>query len=228
MPWQELSRMSLRSEFIALATQPDANVSQVCRRFGISRKTAYKWLGRSQPGAAETLADRSRRPHHSPRTTDAAMTAAVLAVRQEHPVWGGRKIGAVLRERGLTGVPSASTITAILRRAALLDPAAAAQHRPVVRFTQPAPNLLWQMDFKGHIPTVQQGRCHPLTVLDDHSRFNLGLIACADERTATVRTQLTQLFRCYGLPERILCDNGAPWGTAGSGVVHSPSSASGC
>lgn len=157
MPWQEQALMSLRSEFIALASQPKANVSQVCRRFGISRTTAYKWLGRHQAGSPDALADRTRRPHHSPRTTGTAMTTAVLAVRQEHPAWGGRTIGAVLHQRGLAAVPSASTITAILRRAAVLDPTTAAQHRPVVRFTAPAPNLLWQMDFKGHIATVRPG-----------------------------------------------------------------------
>jgi transposase InsO family protein len=210
--------MSLRSEFVGLATQPGANVSQLSRRFGISRKTAYKWLARARLGDATALADRSRRPHQSPRTTDATTAAAVVAVRTEHPAWGGRKIRAVLQARGHTAVPSASTVTAILRRAALLAPSDT-QPRPFVRFTAAAPNLLWQMDFKGHIATVHEGRCHPLTVLDDYSRFNLALAACADEQTATVKTQLMRLFRCYGLPERILCDNGAPWGTAGSGTV---------
>ena len=84
---------------------------------------------------------------------------------------------------------------------------------PYRRFEHPRPNDLWQMDFKGHIPMIRGGRCHPLTVLDDHSRFSLGVRACADERTQTVRDHLTSIFRLYGMPNTILVDNGSPWGS---------------
>ncbi|HEU5343533.1 MAG TPA: integrase core domain-containing protein, partial [Ktedonobacterales bacterium] len=97
-------------------------------------------------------------------------------------------------------------------------PAAAPQ-----RFCHPEPNDLWQLDFKGHLPLLAAtGRCHPLTALDDHSRFALGLRACADEQTATVQAALTALFQAYGLPRRILCDNGPPWGTAGAPTPWTP------
>ena len=112
-------------------------------------------------------------------------------------------------------VPAPSTITAILRRRGLLDPAFAGQPRAWQRFEHDAPNELWQMDFKGHVP-CGPGRCHPLTVLDDHSRYSLTLAACADEQTETVRTRLIHTFRHYGLPRRLLVDNGPPWGTAGA------------
>ena len=102
----------------------------------------------------------------------------------------------------------------MLRRHGLLDPAESGTHRAFVRFERPDPNDLWQMDFKGHFP-AGQGRCHPLTVLDDHSRYALGLEACAGETLATVREQVTRLFRRYGLPKAILTDNGSPWGTCG-------------
>jgi transposase InsO family protein len=85
----------------------------------------------------------------------------------------------------------------------------------VMRFERSAPNELWQMDFKGHV-AMGQARCHPLTVLDDHSRYSLGLIACADETDETVRRHLTAVFRRYGLPEAMLSDNGSPWGGSGS------------
>jgi transposase InsO family protein len=110
-------------------------------------------------------------------------------------------------------VPAASTITAILRRHGRLDGPRAGQPREWQRFEHPAPNDLWQMDFKGHFAMTDGKRCHPLTVLDDHSRYALGIIACANEQTETVRNALTALFQRYGLPRRILSDNGPPWGS---------------
>ena len=92
MPWKETSIMSSRTEFVALAHAPGANIRQLCRRFGISSRTAYKWLARYADAGAEGLPDRSRRPHHSPRRTPPAVEAQVLGVRQAHPAWGGRKI----------------------------------------------------------------------------------------------------------------------------------------
>jgi len=109
-------------------------------------------------------------------------------------------------------VPAPSTITEILRRNNQLDPEEARKHQPWQRFEAETPNRLWQMDFKGHFPLAHGGRCHPLTVLDDHSRFALGLRACGNERRITVQNDLTAIFRRYGLPERILVDNGSPWG----------------
>ncbi|QDV33069.1 IS481 family transposase [Tautonia plasticadhaerens] len=216
MPWNEASLMSLRTEFVALAAAEGANVRELCRRYGISPKTAYKWIARHRAGGADALADRPRRPARSPGRCPEPLEAEVLRLRDAHPAWGGRKLRARLVALGVTDVPAASTITAILRRHGRLDPAAAAAHRPSVRFEHDAPNRLRQMDFKGHFATAC-GRCHPLTVLDDHSRFALALEACGDERATTVRGHLTDLFRRYGLPERVLCDNGPPWGTAGLG-----------
>lgn len=212
MPWQEQSTMSLRYEFVRLAGREGANVQELCRRFGISRQTGYKWLRRYRQDGPAGLADRPRRPHRAPGQTAPAVEAQVVALRDRHPAWGGRKLRARLLAQGLADAPSASTITVILRRHGRLDPAEAARHAAWQRFEHPAPNDLWQMDFKGHIP-LAAGRCHPLTVLDDHSRFALGVVACPDERDATVRAALTALFRRYGLPWRILTDNGPPWGT---------------
>jgi transposase InsO family protein len=221
MPWLEQSTMSLRSEFVALARQDDRVLADLCRRFGISRKSGYKWLARSMSRDASPLVDRSRRPHTAPARTAAAIESQVLALRDTHPAWGGRKLRARLLALGVVAVPSASTMTAILRRHDRLDPATALQHRAFIRFEHATPNALWQLDFKGEVPLVGSGWCHPLTVLDDHSRFLLGLAACGNEQRLTVQDQLTTLFRRYGLPERILCDNGAPWGTTGSGARYS-------
>jgi transposase InsO family protein len=212
MPWQEVTTMAARREFCELADREGANVSELARRFGISRKTGYKWLARWRTEGDAGLGDRSRQPHTSPARTDPAVEARVLALREEQPVWGGRKLRRRLQDLGEPTVPAASTCTAILRRHGRLDPAQTAKHTAWQRFAHPAPNDLWQMDFKGEVP-LADGACHPLMVLDDHSRFAVGLVACANEQTATVQTALTALFRRYGLPWRLLCDNGPPWGT---------------
>ena len=211
MPWQVNTVMSQRQEFVQLATQADVNFSALCRAFGLSRKTGYKWCARFLQQGPAGLEDRSRRPRRSPRRTADDTEAVVRAWRESHPAWGGRKLAAALENDGLTAVPAPSTITAILRRHELLDPAEATKHRPWQRFERTAPNELWQMDFKGHF-ALAAGRCHPLTVLDDHSRYSVVLQACANERTETVQTCLQRAFECYGLPAAILTDNGPPWG----------------
>jgi transposase InsO family protein len=213
MPWRELSIMSQRNEFVVLASAPTVNMRALCQRFGISATTAYKWLARHRLG--EGLGDRSRRPQTSPGRTREALEREVLGVRCQHPVWGGRKIRARLLAMGVRGVPAASTITAILRRHGQIAPAESVKHRCWRRFERSAPNQLWQMDFKGHVPMHRGGRCHPLTVLDDHSRFAVALRACGNERHETVREEFVAVFRRYGLPEQILSDNGPPWGTPG-------------
>lgn len=212
MPWKETTTMSLRTEFVHLAELEGTNLSRLCHRFGISRKTGYKWLKRYREGGESALVDRSRRPHHSPRRSSTDTEAIVVGVRQAHPAWGGRKIKAYLERKGHSRLPSPSTITEILRRHDQIDAEEAYKHRAFQRFEMEQPNQLWQMDFKGYFALAEGGYCHPLTVLDDHSRFLLGLKACPDETTQTVQEQLCGIFRCYGLPECMLMDNGSPWG----------------
>jgi len=218
VPWQEVSYMASRLEFVRLASLAGANVSALCRRFGISRKTGIKWLARHRAGVG--LGDRARRPSRSPGQTPAAMEGAVVKLRMERPSWGGRKLRRRLLDQGHKGVPSASTITAILSRNGLMDEVAGAGPAPFMRFEHERPNALWQMDFKGHFALVA-GRCHALTILDDHSRYAICLSACADEVTATVQDRLVATFRRHGLPERMNMDNGSPWGD-GPGSRYTP------
>jgi transposase InsO family protein len=213
MPWTERCLMSLRSEFVSFADREGLPMRKLCRRFGISAKTGYKWLRRHQSG--QGLADRSRRPLHSPTKTPEVVESAVLQVRQEHPTWGGRKIRRRLIDLGGTrDVPSAATVTAILHRHGQIDPEASAQRQPWIRFERAAPNDLWQMDFKGYFET-DTARCFPLTVLDDHSRYCISLRACANQCAQTVTVQLIGAFRTYGLPRQMNMDNGTPWGCEG-------------
>ncbi len=140
------------------------------------------------------------------------MEEQVVALRQRHPAWGGRKIAHVLKRQGLANTPAPSTITHILRRHGLLVERKSGQGKPYQRFEHPAPNQLWQMDFKGWFRTAE-GRCDPLTILDDHSRYNLSLKALQGQSTEPVQDALTEVFRRYGLPLRMNMDNGQPWGS---------------
>lgn len=215
MPWEEVSKMSLKREFAQLASQGNVKMTELCKRFNISRQTGYKWLHRYAEGRVPGLQERSRRPRACPRQSSVQLEQQVLALRGEHPCWGGRKLRRLLEQSGTSPVPAASTITEILRRNGRLNADGAGSLAAWQRFEHAAPNDLWQMDFKGHFPLNSGGRCHPLTVLDDHSRYSLCLQACDNERRETVERGLTTAFRRYGLPSRMLMDNGAPWGDAG-------------
>jgi transposase InsO family protein len=210
MPWCEVSVMDQRREFVRLALAEGANRRELCRRFGISAAVGYKWLARHRAGDAG-LADRSRRPHASPRRSDAAIEAHVLAVRDAHPAWGARKIAYCLHRDGVTA-PAASTVHAILQRHGRIVPPPGGPAQPYRRFEKDAPNALWQMDFKGRVALASGAACHPLTVIDDHSRYALCLQACSNQQRTTVQERLTRAFRRYGLPDALFVDNGSPWG----------------
>ena len=206
--------MKLRQEFVELALHQSVPFADLCRRFGVSRQTGYKWLNRYKKDGIAGLADQSRRPLHSPSITPPALEQHVLGVRARNPAWGARKIARFLRDQTPVPPPATSTITGILHRHDRITPRASADATSWQRFEREQPNELWQMDFKGHFATVGEGRCHPLTVLDDHSRFNVVLQACAFETTATVQAHLERAFATYGLPRQINTDNGAPWGAS--------------
>ena len=209
MSWEEVSTVQLRTEFVLLARQEGANVRQLCRRFNISPSTAYKWLSRFEKSGAEGLNNQSRRPKTSPKRCADEVEKQILTVSQEYAAWGARKLKRVLEDKGLA-MPSVSTVHAVLQRHSRVDPKAA-EIKPFIRFEHEAPNDLWQMDFKGHVG-MRHGRCHPLTILDDHSRFSLCIAACANQQRQTVEEQLVGVFRRYGLPQRMTMDNGSPWG----------------
>ena len=138
------------------------------------------------------------------------MEAKILALRDEHPYWGGRKLERVLLNQGEKEVPAASTITAILKREGRVEAGPRSQ-RDLQRFEKDEPNDLWQMDFKGDFLLENGKRCYPLTSCDDHSRFNIVLEPCLDMKTETVQGHLQKAFERHGLPKVILCDNGSPW-----------------
>ena len=216
MPWQTCNAMDLKRDFVELADHEGACMKELCERFGISRPTGYTWLKRYRERGPGGLSERSRKPHSSPLQTSPETERLIADARHIHPAWSGRKLRKWLENKGHTGLPQPSTITEILRRHGLLTPPPRPDGgRGWQRVERKEPNDLWQMDFKGWIPLANGGRCFPLTVLDDHSRFNLILEACGRETRAEVQPRLERAFATYGLPEAILCDHGNPWGDSG-------------
>ncbi|MDR3491174.1 MAG: IS481 family transposase [Gammaproteobacteria bacterium] len=213
MPWEEVTQMSSKLEFVKLALNGSHTFSELCRRFSISRKTGYKLLNRFKELGVDGLKEQSRRPYSHPELTSSAIEEKIIALRERKPSWGCRKIRAFLLNNGETGIPAKSTITDILHRHDLIDKPTHKKLLTPQRFEHPEPNDLWQADFKGHF-AMRSGRCHPLTVLDDHSRYSIGLNACDNERGKTVKAIFIELFERYGMPWRINFDNGTPWSSA--------------
>lgn len=205
MSWERKTVMEQREAFVAAAQSGCETFSAVCQRFGISRKTGYKWLKRAEEG--EPFCDRSRTPVHQPLKTAPEMEEMILSVRAENPVWGGRKIKAHLERCGIERVPSAKTCGNILKRNGFISSEESAAHKAYCRFERSQPNELWQTDFKGDFLLKNGVRCFPLTILDDHSRFNIRL----EPKTAAtgVKESFIQAFQEFGLPDAVLSDNGS-------------------
>jgi len=208
MPWLETDVRDQRIRFVIAARHREATLTAVCRAFGISRKTGYKWLARErEAGSVTALTDRSRRPQRSPCRSSPAVTAQVVAARQAYG-WGGAKLARILESEGVR--LAARTIDRIIAREGLTRRDTAPAPAPQ-RFVAAAPNDLWQLDAKGHYPLARGGRCHPLSVLDDHSRFAVGLYALPTLQQPGVRRALVDCFERYGVPRALLMDHGSPW-----------------
>jgi len=217
LSWKAVNTVSLRLEFVELAVKENANITELCRRFGVSRPTGYKWIKRFKEDGADGLADRSRRPKSSPTASPDQVVQEALKIRDKHPAWGARKIHKRLEVLEVENVPAVSTVNGILKRNGCITEAASRKSRTFIRFEHPEPNDLWQMDFKGHFAMTNGKRCHPLTILDDHSRYSIALRAMDTEKRIPVQRELTSVFRRLGLPAAMLMDNGPPWGTSQKG-----------
>jgi transposase InsO family protein len=194
------------------------SMAALCRAFGISRQTGYKWLRRyAEVGEFSKLEEHSRRPRSHPATTALTVQRTVISARRQHPHWGPRKLRVWLRRRGFD-VPAASTIGEILKRAGLVKPRrrrrrATPSHQPFAACT--AANQVWCIDFKGEFLVGDGSCCWPLTVTDAFTRFILCCSVVASPDTASVRRALVRVFREFGLPSRIRSDNGTPFASTG-------------
>jgi transposase InsO family protein len=207
MPWKSSSIMEERIKFVIRASLEGVNFSSLCRSFGISRPTGYRWLNRyRESGSVSRLGELSRRPHHSPGRTPDVLERRVIALRRKYG-WGARKLRILLLGEGLD--LKVTTINRILKRNHLVSPKDL--HRSATkRFERDRPNELWQMDFKGDYASGQ-GRCYPLSVLDDHSRYGIALDALPGKDTETVKASLIETFDNFGVPDAMLMDHGIPW-----------------
>lgn len=215
MPFQETRVMDQRRRFIEDAHSTLHDFSELCRRYGISRKTGYKWLARWFEEGPQGLEDRGSRPHSSPIATPPDVVEAILEVRRKHTDYGAKKVTWYLqRNRPDLQLPSRTTIHNILHRHGLVP-----QRRRRVRRWHPGrpsseatePNAIWTTDFKGQFKTADGRYCFPLTVQDMHSRTLLACHALPDVSIAGAKPVFVRLFREFGLPQRIRSDNGAPF-----------------
>lgn len=213
VPWKGKTMGELREEFVRRVQAKEKPKSALCREYGISRPTGDKWIARHERG--EGMEDRSRAPFYTPNRVDAVTEKRIVDLRLKRPATGAKKLKRMLENAGFPA-PAYSTINAILHRNGLISKEASAAATPHIRFEKSEPNEMWQADFKGHFKMRDGKRCHPLTVIDDHSRYCLCLDAKENERHEGVKESFIWAFERYGLPETLLCDNGNPWGTAQS------------
>jgi transposase InsO family protein len=210
MPWQTKDTLSMRDEFVNKAISGNFNISDLCSEYKISRKTGYKWIERYRTQGVDGLLDQSQRPHSSNNRILPEITNIILNVRSQFPAWGAKKLRQYLINKGHNSLPCEMTFNRILKRNGRIELLESEKRQHFIRFEKERPNELWQMDFKGHFK-MDSKRCHPLTVLDDHSRFSIALKACNGETFLEVKAGLERAFCEYGLPEQMAMDNGSPW-----------------
>lgn len=214
--------MSLKMEFVEKASRPGARIAELCREYGISRECGYKWLGRFKREGYEGLEEKSRAPQSSPLARVEEVVHGILQAREAHPRYGPKKLRELLRRRWGEETPSVSTIARVLRRFGQVRerrrrrPLSVIERAPSVEVK--APNDVWTVDFKGWWRAGDGGRCEPLTVRDAFSRFILAVKVLPGTAGGAVRDEFEDLFRKYGLPSAIQCDNGSPFiGVQGRG-----------
>ena len=220
MAWKETHVHDERVNFVREVEAGDESIAALCRVYGVSRKTGYKWWARYEQEGVAGLADRSRAPRRHPNAVGADDEAAILALRAQWPNWGERKLHAFLqRERPEQAWPSPSTIGAILKRHGLTYARRRRRHAtPSSTLSDAtAPNLVWAIDFKGHFRTGDGVRCDPLTISDTASRYLLRCQAVERPDYAHVRPLLEATFREYGLPRALRSDNGPPFASLAVG-----------
>ena len=206
MAWRSVPVEEQRVRFVVAASRNSGSLTGLCAEFGISRPTGYLWLGRYRAGGVAAMAERSRRPRSSPRRTEEALEERVVALRQQRPDWGARKLAVLLGREGLRVPPA--TVHRILLRHGLVR--SEDRHPQALRrFAREQPNQLWQMDFKS--PKGWGQPVGPLSVLDDASRYAIALDGTWTTRAEAVQERLIAAFTACGLPDAMLMDHGTPW-----------------
>lgn len=217
MPWSNLSPMDHKTQFIADFLRQTQSITDLCLHYGISRKTAYKWIARYQQDSVSGLEDRSRKPLTCPHQTDPDLVEAILEARRHHPTWGAKKLLKLLSKADPDRPwPARTTVCDLLARHGLVKKAHKRRHpahpgKPSSVIS--APNQVWCADFKGQFKTRDGLYCYPLTITDGFSRYLIGCQARLSTAGADAKPVFEKVFREFGLPDRIRTDNGVPLAT---------------
>jgi transposase InsO family protein len=215
MPWKEQRKMSLKLEFVEKAMQRGRRMAELCRQYGISRETGYKWLNRYRREGPAGLEDQSRRPKSAPLATAEDLVLAILETRDAKPRWGPKKLYQALKRKHGLQTPSVATIARVLHRFGLVRQRSRYRRLSVIgtapKVRASACNEVWTVDFKGWWRARDGSRCEPLTVRDAFSRFVLAAKVFRSPSMEGVRKVFEDLFRRYGVPAYIQCDNGGPF-----------------
>ena len=216
MPWRDKTVRELREEFI-VASKDCCNISSLCREFGISRKTGYKWLNRYAQG--QSLDDRSRSPLNTPNKTSEDIESLILQIRNDNPGWGAATIHRVLENQGVQNLPCTRTVNNILNRNNCISKEESERRHKYIRFQKEHCNEMWQTDFKGDFVMANGKRCFPLDIIDDRSRFLIRIVPSESTGNIVIPT-FESAFYEYGLPLSVLSDNGGQFVGLKQGYTH--------
>jgi len=207
--------------FIVAVDEGDEPFAELCRRFGISRKTGYKWLERYETSGPGGLEDKPPVARNRPHRLDDELADLFVLARKEHPTWGPKKLRAfVSAQRPELVVPASSTIGELLKNRGLIRPRRRRLRVPLHSSpleSSARPNGVWCPDVKGHFALGEGKRCHPLTITDEYSRYLLTCEGMYEPKNKPVRDHFERVFREFGVPERIRTDNGVPFATNAAG-----------
>jgi len=219
MPWLETAPVEERIRFIEDAQSDRFTMSELCARYGVSRRVGYKWVARYEEDGRRGLQNRSRAPHHCPHRINTKIAELLCELRRAHPLWGARKLLRILATRHprVRAWPAPSTAADLLARRGLVQRRRRRrphEHPGIVPATTTVSNDLWTADFKGQFRTGNGVYCYPLTIADQHTRFLLTCHGLLSTQTVTARPVFERAFREYGLPRAMRTDNGVPFATA--------------
>ncbi len=216
MPWESKTVEEIRKEFICAAENTN-NFSSLCRKFGISRRTGYKWVERAK--ISDNLSDRSHTRKVIGNKTDFETEELILQMRLENPGWGAKTIRQVLINQGYQDLPCVKTFNNILKRNGCITEEESLKHKPFLRFEKDKCNEMWQTDFKGEFLTTDNKYCYPLDIIDDHSRFLIKIKPLTSTANSVIPC-FKEAFYEYGMPNSILSDNGPHFGGFHQGFTH--------
>lgn len=216
MPWECKTVEEKRREFIE-RSESCSNFSKLCREYGITRRTGYKWRERFEE--EKNLSDKSRKPHSSPRKTSAEVEQAILSLRYENPGWGAKKIHRVLENSNVENLPCVKTVNNILHRNNCISTEESEKRVPYIRFEKEHCNEMWQTDFKGEFLMGNGRYCYPLDIIDDHSRYLIKIKPVESTANVVIKC-FEQAFAEYGRPDRVLSDNGAQFAGFRRGITQ--------